>query len=74
MLNLLSKRSLQQCLLIEQLRTKNITRNYQAKNIKTAKCEKAVGLIGWLGLIFKNVLRLLFFEKTILKFPQQFYP
>lgn len=30
------------------LRTKNFYRNNQAKNIKTAKCEKAVGLIGWL--------------------------
>jgi len=35
-------------ILIELLLTINLQRYDQAKKLKTAECEKAVGLIGWL--------------------------
>jgi len=48
----LRKCSLQQCYLIELLRTTKLKRNNQANIFKTAECEKAVGLI---GLLYANL-------------------
>lgn len=48
--------------LLELLRTTNLKRNNQAKNIRKPECEKAVGLIGWLAAT--SVYSLVILEKS----------